>query len=245
MPEDKKFSVYRHTFPNGKVYIGITCQKPHERWCNGTGYKHQKLVYRAILRYGWENVEHEIIAQGLTYEQACGMEIEMIRAYDSTNPERGYNISRGGEGGPGFSGEKHPMYGKHHTEESRKKMSESTKGQIPYNKGKHLSEEHRKKLRQAHLGRKQNRTPEWNRKIGESQRGKRLKPETKERIGKAKSIPVIQLSLAGEVVCEWPSGAEASRQTGVDASHINLVCRNIRKTAGGFIWKFSIDFKEE
>lgn len=245
MPDDRNYCVYRHTFPNGKVYIGITCQKPHERWCNGTGYKHQKLVYRAILRYGWENVEHDVIACDLTHDQATAMEIELIQAYDSTNPERGYNVSRGGDGGPGFSGEKHPMYGKHHTEESRKKMSESTKGQIPYNKGKHLSDEHREKLRQAHLGRKQNRTPEWNRKIGESQRGKKMTPEQIERMVKRKRKPVVQLSLTGEFICEWPSGAEASRQTGVDASHINLACRNIRKTAGNFIWKFSIDFKEE
>lgn len=245
MPEDKKYCVYRHTFPNGKVYIGITCQKPHERWCNGTGYKHQKLVYRAILRYGWENIRHEVIADGLSFEQACGMEIELIKAYDSMNPERGYNTSPGGYCGNGLTGENHPMFGKHHTEEARKKISEANRNRPSPTKGRALTAEHREKLRQAHLGRKQNRTPEWNRKIGESQRGKKLKPETKERIGKAKSIPVIQLSLVGEVICEWPSGAEASRQTGVDASHINLVCRNIRKTAGGYVWKFSIDFKEE
>lgn len=245
MSEDKEFCVYRHTFPNGKVYIGITGQKPHERWCNGTGYKHQSLVYRAILRYGWDNIQHDVIARGLSHEQACEMEIELIKAYDSTDPKRGYNVSCGGDGGPGFSGEKHPMYGKHHTKESRRKMSESTKGQVPYNKGKQLSDEHREKIRQASIGRKQNRTPEWNRKIGESQLGKKLKQETKERIAKAKSVPVVQMSLMGEVICEWPSGAEASRQTGVDASHINLVCRNIRKTAGGYVWKFHIDFKEE
>lgn len=34
------------------------------------------------------------------------------------------------------TGEKHPMYGKHHTEESKKKMSEKNKGLIPWNKGK-------------------------------------------------------------------------------------------------------------
>lgn len=243
MPDDKKYCVYRHTFPNGKVYIGITCQKPHERWCNGTGYKHQQLIYRAILRYGWENVQHEVVAEGLTHDQACGMEVELIKAYDSTNPKCGYNTSPGGESGNGLRGERHPMYGRHHTEESRRKMRESTMGQIPYNKGKHLSKEHREKLRQAHLGRKQNRTPEWNRKIGESQIGKKLRPETKERIGLAHSIPVVQISVSGEVLQEWPSAAEANRATGVDRSHISLVCRNKRKTAGGFVWKFAADLQ--
>lgn len=29
--EEKKYIVYRHTFPNKKVYIGITCQIPRKR----------------------------------------------------------------------------------------------------------------------------------------------------------------------------------------------------------------------
>ena len=37
----REYSVYKHTFPNGKVYIGITKQNPLKRWRNGTGYKGQ------------------------------------------------------------------------------------------------------------------------------------------------------------------------------------------------------------
>ena len=33
------YYVYKHTFPNNKVYIGITKQKPIRRWKNGTNYK--------------------------------------------------------------------------------------------------------------------------------------------------------------------------------------------------------------
>lgn len=31
--------VYKHTFPNGKVYIGITGQEPYKRWKYGNGYE--------------------------------------------------------------------------------------------------------------------------------------------------------------------------------------------------------------
>lgn len=31
------YSVYIHTLPNNKVYIGITSQKPKARWDNGRG----------------------------------------------------------------------------------------------------------------------------------------------------------------------------------------------------------------
>ena len=36
------FCVYKHTCPNGKVYIGITGKKPKHRWGkDGSGYKKQ------------------------------------------------------------------------------------------------------------------------------------------------------------------------------------------------------------
>ena len=35
----KNFIVYKHTSPNGKVYIGITKQNPKQRWGNGSGYR--------------------------------------------------------------------------------------------------------------------------------------------------------------------------------------------------------------
>ena len=56
-----KYCVYRHTSPSGKVYIGQTCLKPEYRWRNGKGYKTQILFYRAIKKYGWDNISHQII----------------------------------------------------------------------------------------------------------------------------------------------------------------------------------------
>lgn len=40
------YTVYKHTFPNGKIYIGITKQAPSKRWRNGTGYSGQKAEER-------------------------------------------------------------------------------------------------------------------------------------------------------------------------------------------------------
>ena len=49
---NKKYTVYKHIFPNDKIYIGITCNSPKTRWGNqGYGYKNQ-LVGRAIKKYG-------------------------------------------------------------------------------------------------------------------------------------------------------------------------------------------------
>ena len=101
--KEKKYCVYKHTNKfNGKVYIGITSQSPKKRWQNGLGYTGNEYFYRAILKYGWDDgFSHEIIVDRLSKDQACAIEIELIKAYDSTNPDKGYNFSTGGDCGNG------------------------------------------------------------------------------------------------------------------------------------------------
>lgn len=99
------YSVYKHTFPNGKVYIGVTCQKPETRWGkNGEGYLKknkngqylQPAMAEIILKYGWDNIEHEVLYEDLTKEEAEIKEIELISTYKSNQEEYGYNIKSGG-----------------------------------------------------------------------------------------------------------------------------------------------------
>lgn len=87
------YSVYCHTFPNGKKYFGIT-NNPEKRWNNGKGYDTQPKMKRAIDCYGWDNIKHEIIIDGLDYETAAKIEKIMISAHNSI--EDGYNVSIGG-----------------------------------------------------------------------------------------------------------------------------------------------------
>lgn len=62
-------------FPNGKRYIGITCKRPKARWDKGRGYKKRNIpIYNAILKYGWENIEHIILFENLTEEEAKNKE---------------------------------------------------------------------------------------------------------------------------------------------------------------------------
>ena len=77
----KLYTVYKHTSPSGKVYIGITCRKPEYRWNHGRGYKEidQPLFYRAIKKYGWDNITHEILYSGLQEKDAKNLEISLIK----------------------------------------------------------------------------------------------------------------------------------------------------------------------
>ena len=81
-----------------------------------------------------------------------------------------------------YTGENHPMYGKHHSEEARRKMREAHKGKhlsdetkkklSEAKKGKHFSEEHKNKLSEALKGKP--KSEETRRKMGETRKGMRF-----------------------------------------------------------------------
>lgn len=123
------WSVYVHTTPNGKKYIGITSQSVKVRWRNGKGYKYNSYFAKAIRKYGWDNIAHEVVAENLSEECAKEMEIALIRQYNATDRSLGYNISAGGDGTVGVQhfGEENPFYGKHHTAEVKKESSNRMK----------------------------------------------------------------------------------------------------------------------
>lgn len=93
------FVVYMHTSPNNKRYIGITRQNPPEKgWgSNGCGYSDNEHFWRAICKYSWDGFRHEILCTGLTEKEAKQKEIELIALYDCTDPNKGYNVTPGGD----------------------------------------------------------------------------------------------------------------------------------------------------
>lgn len=87
-----KFCVYKHTSPSGKVYIGITSQKPESRWgTGGCGYEGNRHFWNAIQKYGWDNFQHEILYEKLSKETAVCLESSLIHEYHATDVRFGYN----------------------------------------------------------------------------------------------------------------------------------------------------------
>lgn len=134
---NKLYTIYRHTSPSDKVYIGQTCQKVWVRWLHtGNGYKKEPIFWKAIKKYGWENIKHEILLEGLDKPNADYAETYLIRWYKLH--KLSYNVTDGGEGGFGLI----PWNKGIHT------------GYVPWNKGLTMPEYLRKIISDKKKGRK-------------------------------------------------------------------------------------------
>ena len=199
----KTACVYVHVFPNGKMYFGVTSQLPHERWgSDGRGYKYQPLIWRAIQKYGWNNIQHIVLFEGILFDEALKEEQRLIRKYGTNEPDFGYNNTLGGEGITGYKYTEEQLVnhrywlGRHHSEETKRKISQ-------LNKGRKLSDKTRKALSERLKGRPstfkgKTLSPEAKQKIAESMRGRKhhCKPHTEETKLK------ISLSHRGKVVSQ-------------------------------------------
>ena len=122
------YYVYIHTCPNNKRYVGITTKIPKYRWSRGSGYKPNKHFFNAILKYGWDNISHNIIEVD-TKEEMFYLERYLMSYYQTNNPDYGYNRSVGGEFNGGFK----------HSEETKERMRESYKKSHNDDYKKHMS----------------------------------------------------------------------------------------------------------
>jgi len=178
---EENYTVYKHIFPNNKIYIGITSRKPEIRWNKGKGYKLCPLMNKAIQKYGWENVKHEILFTNLSKEQAEQKEIQLIKEYKCNNEKYGYNIENGGN-----------CCGTH-SEETKRKIAAKSKGN-KYCLGRHISKEHIRKLYEGRIKKYKEtgiyasheymHTKEYKNKISKALTGIKRSEETKKKLSK-------------------------------------------------------------
>ena len=219
------YTVYQHKNKiNGKVYIGITSQKPEQRWRNGEGYKSSPHFYSAIQKYGWDNFEHNILFVELTKEQACLKEQELIKEFNSMNREYGYNSTSGGD-----------IFVMN--EETKQKISQALVGN-QNNLGHSCSEEKKKKISEAQKGREF--TEEHKQKLSEAAKNRHV-PCSEE-----KKQTLKEKSHKKPVYCEelnkvFESVQECGRQLGIPATNITKLCNGRGKTLKGYHLRYYND----
>lgn len=223
--------IYKATnLTNGKVYIGQTTKSLQERIL-----QHKKdcirlrnrniTFYNAIKKYGFDNFNWCIIDQSYSRGELDTKEcywIEFYKSYIHHKETNGYNMTLGGDG----------LYGYKASKETIEKMLLSRKGY------KH-SVETRKKQSIAHMGKK--KTDEHIENLSKSRIGR----FTKENHARAKSV--IQLSLTGDFISEYPTVTEASKSVNGSTTKISRCCMGAdrHRTHKDYLWIYKEDYNEE
>lgn len=221
---NRNYTVYKHETPNGKIYIGITSIEPETRWRGGNGYSRNKHFYSAIKKYGWGAIKHEIIAKGLTRTEASEEERRLIALYQSSKPDKGYNMTSGGEVGYTL------------TEETRKKISEAHKG-LRYNIGVPFTEERKRHLREHHADYRGEKNPRYGIKWTPEQIEKRQAHRVyKTGAENPRAKPILQIDKEGNIVKRWGSIVDASKE--FCRTSIKDVLRGKYKHHRGYEWRY-------
>lgn len=160
----KYYYVYKITnLVNGKIYIGKHSTNNLNDNYMGSGV----VLHQAYQKYGLECFNKEVIQFYTNNVELNQGEIYWIAQFNSTDPNIGYNRTFGGDGGSP-------------TEETRRKLSEVQKGRVPWNKGKHHTEETKQKMSAAKKGKVN--TEEHRRKISEARKGIHFSEEHKQKM---------------------------------------------------------------
>ena len=251
---ERLYSVYMHITPSDKRYIGITSSTVDARWRGGSGYSYNTHFYSAIQKYGWNNIQHIVLAESVTKERAIEMEIALISDYDTTNPLFGYNITVGGNTNVPLNGVKNGMYGRTHTPEARSRISDKAKIRFSSKEnhpmyGKPKSQDTKDKIRATNTGKWAGEKNYFYGKhfCGEQSPsyGKHKSEETKDKL-RASHLGIILGSSAYnarrirniETGEEFGCANDINRKYGFDNSAIGKCCKGQQKSAYGFHWEY-------
>lgn len=211
-----------------------------------------KILKRAIEKYGKDNFKREILYFSKDSQENNQKEIEFIKAFNAVEDKTFYNISKGGDGGDIFhtlpleqqeqlrqsfsqryAGEGNPMYGKHHTEETKEKLRQIDKA---YTK----TQEYRKKMSKIKADEGngmygKHHTEEAKQKMSEAKKGKKLGAEN----GNAKGISAYRDSEMKDFVKHFDTIQEALIWVGTKPNDYSGISKRMKdnKPYKKYYWK--------
>jgi group I intron endonuclease len=211
-----------------------------------------KILQRAVTKYGKENFKRDILYISKDEKENCQKEREFIKAYNAVEDRNFYNIAEGGDGGDIFhqlpleqqealrkqfskknSGSGNPMYGKHHSEETKEKLRQIDKSYTQ-------TDEYRKNMSIAKFGEKngmygKHHTEESKKKMSDAKKGKKLGKEN----GNAKGISAYQDKEMTILVKHFDTIQEALIWIGTKPNDYSGISKRMKeqKPYKKFYWK--------
>ncbi len=263
MSEDKQYIVYGLICPIDNIvrYIGITCQSLGKRlqahMCSKELENQYKYRWIQKLRSSNLRPTMKVLMSDLSEEEACKEEVRLIKEFREKCGEKLTNLHEGGNIPPSWSGKKH-------TPENVKKMSERVKGKnhpmygvkgadnprsrpvSQYDKDGNLI----KKFVSAEFAKIETGIEH----ISDVCKGRllsaggyiwRYELDSFDKFENKNPWLLYQFDKKGNFLAKYFDCKHASERTGVDTSSISAVClkKTVRKSAGGFIWRYQGDVK--
>lgn len=217
-----------------KYYVGITSHLSTRWRNNGMEYmnhgKEAKTYFaNAIMKYGWDNIQHIVITNLLTKEEACHFEQLLIHHMNTTNRNYGYNRTTGGDAGR--------MFVNHVAQYDLTGQLIGTF--INVSQASELTHTDAKSIHRVANGKQlQCKNSLWRYHDGDPLQ-QILVPNGVTFIPPFEGIN--QYDLLGNFVRHWTSIAEAAQEYGLNPTTISGVCNRYHKTAGGYQWRYYKD----
>ena len=241
------------------MYIGITRQEPEKRWQRGYGYVKNIVFSRAIKKYGWDGIKHEILLDGLTEEEAKKAEVKLIAKHKSNDSRYGYNVTAGGDSATSrphteeekerarlnWLGEKNPNARAVICLETLEVFDTAVEAGIVKGAAKvgaccKRGYKHRTSggYHWAYYNPEQPMTyyAEMLSKLVEDESKPKIVSERARRLTSERCSIAVECVETGEV---FSSMREAAQAKGVNTPNICNCCKGNRKTAGGFHWQYA------
>lgn len=223
--------IYKIISPNGKIYIGQTINKKQRKYHYNSGsFKQQIKLWNSTQKHNWKPFDtFEIIEECLCGENKCYLnerEKYWIQYFDSF--KNGLNCNEGGHGNLGHV----------HSEESKKKMSESHKNvkhpewrnkqKSEYTKGRKHTDEAIIKMSET---KKEKMTSEIKEKISKGLKGNKNGLGNK---GSSKKIICLNDNRI------YDSIKQASLELNLHETGIISVCKGVYSQTKGYKFKYYV-----
>lgn len=223
---------------NGHYYIGQ--HEFHYPWLDKSYHGSGRKLWNAYKKYGIENFDVAILEwtdEG--NEKLSELEINWIEVFGSYMFPFHYNLTFGGDSGPGVDKD---WYNTLRGKTKRKEQSEMLKRNNPM-----MNSETARKQHQQLIGKKLSKQARLNMSLNHADFSGEKNPMYGVRLTGSKNHkarPIVRLDLDMNLISEHSYMKELEELEGIDPHRIRECCQNKRDSWKGFIYMYKEDYED-